>query len=356
MEIIVIPSALLPNFVQTLRKMDTDSDNIDMTMTMKRSEKFWKFLSIQIANTNIFDRYLLHYVIDVRSCEYHHDRDLIPIFMCDMIETKYCCQFTDRSVLSTETDSCLSLSIKYDQEELRIHIVKFKYIPSWVTFVTCEIERHAICDTLYFPSRRDVKIFFRTQYFFIESLRIMNMCGKKKSTKNIKVNQQITFDIDYNASTWTSEDIFGSSVDLRHRPRYGNISKNHVYLSSIVHISFWIFLLSSPNTSFLCVLSRSNLSIFPRSLSKTSRHMIGLLRLVFDSHRRYDGVFKIFRMDIIIISSIWIIIVREIIPIEIGMDTSIWSWHFLHRLQWFWNEWDDHWRSTRIPYGNSYDI
>ena len=194
--------------------------------------------------------------------EYHHDRDLIPIFMCDMIETKYCCQFTDRSVLSTETDSCLSLSIKYDQEELRIHIVKFKYITSWVSFVTSEIERHAICDTLYFPSRRDVKIFFRPQYFFIESLRIMNM-GGKNSTKNIKVNQQITFDIDYNASTWTSEDIFGSSVDLRHRPRYGNISKNHLYLSSIVLISFWIFLLSSPNTSFLCVLSRSNLSIFP---------------------------------------------------------------------------------------------
>ena len=31
MEIIVIPSILLPNFKQTLRKMDTDSDIIDMT-------------------------------------------------------------------------------------------------------------------------------------------------------------------------------------------------------------------------------------------------------------------------------------------------------------------------------------
>ena len=42
MEIIVIPSALLPNFVQTLRKMDTDSDNIDITMTMKMSQNFLK--------------------------------------------------------------------------------------------------------------------------------------------------------------------------------------------------------------------------------------------------------------------------------------------------------------------------
>ena len=47
------------------------------------------------------------------------------------------------------------------------------------------------------------------------------------------------------------------------RPRYGNISQNLVYLSGIVHISFFIFFLSSPNASFLFVLYRRHLSIFP---------------------------------------------------------------------------------------------